>query len=217
VNSTWNGVLFDLDGTLADTAPDLAYALNRLRSSRGLNDLPDSALRIHASSGARGLLAAGFGMSPESPDYESMRDEFLNQYERHLSRSSRLFPGVGELLEAIENRQIPWGVVTNKAARFTVPLVKFLGLWERAGCVISGDTTAHAKPHPAPLFAAAEKIGIPPGECLYVGDDLRDVQASRAAGMAVAVARYGYLGGSPPDSWNADFLIDSPTELIARL
>ncbi|MFN0038271.1 MAG: HAD-IA family hydrolase [Burkholderiales bacterium] len=213
----WSGLLFDLDGTLVDTAPDLAYALNLLRQSRGMQQLPESALRAHASSGARGLLAAGFGMVPDDIDYASMRDEFLIEYEKNLTRNSRLFPGMAELLDTIEARKIPWGIVTNKATRFTVPLLKVLNLWKRAGCVICGDTTPHAKPHPAPLLAAARKIRASPATCLYVGDDLRDVQASRAAGMVVAVARYGYLGGSPPDSWNADLMIDSPTDLIPVL
>jgi phosphoglycolate phosphatase len=214
----WTSVLFDLDGTLADTAPDLGYALNLMRLERGLAELPVNTLRAHASSGARGLLFAGFGIGPDDPDYEPMREQFLDAYERNIARESRLFPGIDSVLRQIEARGMNWGIVTNKVARFTVPLLSALGLRDRAACVICGDTTPHAKPHPAPLFAAAAQIGESPEACIYVGDDLRDVQAAQAAGMAVAVARYGYLGnGTPPEAWGADLLIDAPEDLVPLL
>ncbi|HEX7811142.1 MAG TPA: phosphoglycolate phosphatase [Burkholderiales bacterium] len=208
-------VLFDLDGTLADTAPDLGYALNQQRLARTMPELPIESVRSHASSGARGLLKIGFNIGPEDTAYEAMRDEFLEIYEKNLARSSDLFPGVPSLLTQIEQHGMPWGIVTNKAERFTFPLLRALGLLERAAVVICGDTTPHPKPHPAPLLAAAGKLGLPPARCLYVGDDERDVQAGQAAGMPVIVARYGYLGnGKPPEAWGADGYIDSAMELL---
>jgi len=217
-NLPGRGVLFDLDGTLADTAPDLGFALNQQRLARGMPELPIEAVRSQASSGARGLLKIGFGIEPGQSGYEAMRDEFLDIYEENLARSSRLFPGVSALLEQIERRGLRWGIVTNKAERFTFPLLRALSLMERAACVICGDTTPNPKPHPAPLLAAAEKLGVPPGQCIYVGDDERDVQAGHAAGMPVVVARYGYLGnGTPPEHWGADGFVDAPADLLGVL
>lgn len=209
------GVLFDLDGTLVDTAPDLGFALNQQRLARGMPELPIEAVRSQASSGARGLLKVGFGIEPGQSGYEAMRDEFLDIYEENLARSSRLFPGVSVLLEQIERGGLRWGIVTNKTERFTIPLLRALTLIERAACVICGDTTPNPKPHPAPLLAAAGKLGVPPGRCIYVGDDERDVQAGHAAGMPVVVARYGYLGnGTPLEQWGADGFVDAPTDLL---
>jgi phosphoglycolate phosphatase len=217
-NLPGRGVLFDLDGTLADTAPDLGYALNQQRLARGMAELPIEVVRSQASSGARGLLKIGFGIEPGQSGYETLRDEFLDLYEENLARSSRLFPGVSALLEQIERRGLRWGIVTNKAERFTFPLLRALTLMERAACVICGDTTPNPKPHPAPLLAAAEKLGVPPGQCIYVGDDERDVQAGRAAGMPVVVARYGYLGnGTLPEHWGADGFVDAPADLLGVL
>jgi len=211
-------VLFDLDGTLADTAPDLAYALNQMRLARNLPVLPVSATRAHTSSGARGLLGAGLDVTPEHADFTAMRDEFLGIYENNICRDTRLFPGMPELLDALDQRGMAWGVVTNKAERFTHPLLRLLGLHDRAACVVCGDTTPHTKPHPAPMFAAALAIGVPPGQCLYVGDDERDMLAGRAAGMRVAVASYGYLGnGKLPQDWDADLWLNDPRELLAFL
>lgn len=211
-------VLFDLDGTLADTAPDLAYALNQQRLKRGMPELSVADLRIHASSGARGLLQQGFGIRPEDAGYLAMRDEFLDIYERNLARSSALFPGVSSLLDEIEDRGLAWGIVTNKAERFTFPLLRALRLINRASCVICGDTTLHAKPHPAPLIEALSRIRATSDECLYVGDDERDVQSGHAAGMKVVVVRYGYLGnGRPPEEWGTDLFVDTPEELGAIL
>ncbi|HWA12399.1 MAG TPA: HAD-IA family hydrolase [Burkholderiales bacterium] len=213
-----SAVLFDLDGTLADTAPDLGYALNRQRIARGMPELPIEAVRAHASSGARGLLKAGFNLGPEDPGYEAMREEFLDIYAQNLARESDLFPGMASLLGRIEAMGLRWGIVTNKAERFTLPLLRLMGLFDRAAVVVCGDTTPHAKPHPAPLLAAMEKLALPAAGCLYVGDDERDVRAGQAAGMPVIVARYGYLGsGTPPEAWGADGFIDSPMELLAHL
>ena len=207
-------VLFDLDGTLADTAPDLGFALNQQRLMRGMPELSIAELRAHASSGARGLLQKGFGIQPEDSGYLAMHDEFLDLYEKNVSRRSALFPGVPCLLDEIEDRGLTWGIVTNKAERFTFPLLRALRLLDRAACVVCGDTTPYAKPHPAPLIEAMAKIGTTAAQCVYVGDDERDVQAGHAAGMSVVVVRYGYLGnGRPPEDWGADLLVDSPAEL----
>lgn len=209
-----HSVLFDLDGTLADTAPDLGFALNQQRLARGMLELPIDELRAHASSGARGLLQAGFGIRPDDSGYLELRDEFLDLYEKNLSRNSTLFPGVPALLDEIENRGMAWGIVTNKAERFTFPLLRALRLLDRSACVICGDTTPFAKPHPTPLIEAMSRIGTTAAQCIYVGDDERDVQAGHAAGISVVVVRYGYLGnGRPPEEWGADVFVDSPAEL----
>lgn len=206
-------VLFDLDGTLADTAPDLAAAMNAVRASRDLELTPYELLRPVASAGARGLIGASFGLKPDDPGYEDLRVEFLNQYEANIAVHTCLFPGVPALLGRLEHRGIAWGIVTNKAARFTDKLVPLIGLGH-AGCVVSGDTTPHAKPHPAPLLEAARRIGVNPEQCWYVGDDLRDVQAGHAAGMATIAAAWGYCGNVEPVSWNADALASTPAELL---
>jgi len=208
-------VLFDLDGTLADTAPDLGYALNELLQSRGRAPLPIEKIRPVASSGARGLLGLGFDLQPGDPSYAAMSEEFLDLYESNLCRDTRLFPGIAELLRVIEERAMSWGIVTNKARRFTLPLMKLLNLSERAGCIVCGDSTAHRKPHPAPLNAAAKTIGVDPAVCIYLGDDERDMIAGRAAGMRVAIAQYGYLGtGNPPEIWEADLRVAHPMDLV---
>lgn len=210
-------VLFDLDGTLADTAPDLSGALNRLRTELGLLPISTEITRPHTSSGARGMIGAGLGVTPDHPDYDSLRMRFLDLYERHICVETRLFPGMAELLSELERLRLTWGVVTNKSTRFTRPLIDALELSTRAACVVSGDTTPHSKPHPAPLLHAALEIGLPPSTCLYVGDDLRDVQAARAAGMPVVAAAFGYLGESDPHAWNANAVIDGPLELLGYL
>ena len=211
-------VLFDLDGTLADTAPDLGAALNRLliENRRPIVTL-DSARRF-ASSGARGLIQAGFGITPEHPDYAALQVRFLDLYEMAVCVDTRLFPGMADLLDQIESRPMAWGIVTNKASRFTDPLVAALGVEKRAACVVSGDTTPRLKPSPDSLLYAAQCIGTDPQNCLYVGDDLRDIQAARAAGMPVLAATYGYLGdGEHPEKWGADALIASPMEILNYL
>lgn len=211
-------VFFDLDGTLADTAPDLGHALNRQRSARRLSALPLELIRTEASAGARGLLGLGFNIGPDDPGYQAMRDEFLDFYAARLCHDTHLFPGIAELLAQLDARALPWGIVTNKPARFTLPLLQLLGLSQRAACVISGGDTTHSKPHPEPLLAASSALAVAPAACIYLGDDMRDVEASLAAGMEPVIARYGYLGNShPPESWGARYLIDHPQELLAYL
>jgi len=211
-------VLFDLDGTLANTAPDLGHALNRQRVARGLTALPIALIRIEASAGARGLLGLGFNIRPGDSEYDAMRSEFLDFYAERLCHETSLFPGVTELLDQLDGRQLPWGIVTNKPARFTIPLMQELGLSQRAACIVSGGDTTHSKPHPEPLLTASSAMAIAPGECIYLGDDIRDVQASLAAGMEPVIARYGYLGNvSLPESWGARYLINRPQELLGYL
>lgn len=206
-------ILFDLDGTLADTAPDLAEAVNQLRVERGLPPAPYETLRPAASAGARGLIAAAFGILPDDADYEELRDGFLLHYEAGLAVKSRLFDGIAELLDRLEHLGLRWGIVTNKASRFTNVLVPQIGLGH-ARCVVSGDTTAYSKPHPAPLLEAAERLLLSPEQCWYVGDDLRDIQAGRAAGMPTVAAAWGYCGHAEPSTWEADLLLRHPTELL---
>jgi phosphoglycolate phosphatase len=210
-------VLFDFDGTLADTARDLAAAVNRVRAKRGLAELDASTVRPYASMGARGLLRIGFGITPEHADYAVLRDEFLERYAESVCVHTTLFPGMGALVGELERRSIAWGIVTNKARRFTDRIVPQLGL--RPACVVCGDSTAHLKPHPAPLLLAAETLRLAPQECMYVGDDLRDVQAARAAGMRSVAVEYGYHGADngAPRSWNADCVISHPAQLLEEL
>ena len=209
--------LFDLDGTLADTAPDLAYVLNQMRAARGNPALPPAATRPVTSLGARGLLNVGFGMGPGHPEYAAMREEFLRLYESNICRESRLFPGMAELLDAIEKRGLRWGVVTNKAEHLARLLLEALGISSRAACIVGGDTTPHLKPHPDPLLAACRIMQEDAGACVYAGDDQRDIDAGRAAGMKVVAVRWGYLNGGSPESWNADLLIAEPCDLLQVL
>lgn len=215
---TRRAVLFDLDGTLADTAPDLTGALNRLLVERRRTPVSPEITRRHTSSGARGMLGAGFGITPEHPEYAELRDRFLQLYESYICVETVLFPGMHALLDRLDAAGIVWGVVTNKAERFTFPLLERLGITARTRCIVGGDTTARAKPHPDPLLHAAKLIDVDPGACLYVGDDVRDIQAAQAAGMASVAACYGYLGdGEPPQRWGADLLIEHPLELCHHL
>jgi phosphoglycolate phosphatase len=208
-------VLFDLDGTLADTAPDLAGAVNRMLMVRGREPLPLADLRPVASHGARGLLGRAFGVVPADPEFEALRQEFFREYEGALCVESSLFPAMNAALTELENHGVLWGIVTNKVARFTEPLVRALGLHERAACVVSGDTAARPKPDPAPLLHALAATTIAADAALYVGDDLRDIQAGRAAGMRTVAVSYGYLGDGPHYAqWGADHIIHSPSELL---
>lgn len=211
-----SAILFDLDGTLADTAPDLAAAVNRLRTDRGLAPTPYPLLRPFASAGARGLIGAAFQLQPTDAGYEELRVAFLDIYEADLVKDSRLFDGVDRLLAELEEISLSWGIVTNKAARFTEPLVPRIGL-QQAACIISGDTTAHPKPHPAPLLEAANRLQLAPGDCWYVGDDLRDIQAGRAAGMPTIAAAWGYCGAVEPASWGADAIALTPLDLLQKI
>ncbi|TAK90269.1 MAG: phosphoglycolate phosphatase [Burkholderiaceae bacterium] len=213
----FSALLFDLDGTLADTAPDLAGAANALRIRRGLAPLPLEILRPWASHGARGLLGAAFELTPDDATFADMREEFLDYYAAHLAIQTCVFPAMAQLLDTLDARRVPWGIVTNKHTRFTTPLVAALGLAARARVVVSGDTTAHSKPHPAPLLHAAAALALDPQHCLYIGDDLRDVQAGRAAAMPTAAAAWGYCSDGPPDQWGADYLVHTPQELLPLL
>lgn len=211
-------VLFDLDGTFADTAPDLAAALNHVRGLHGLPPLPLEIIRPQASHGSPGLLKLGFNVEPDAAGYPALREAFLAHYAAHICDLTTLFAGMAQMLDTLEQRGIPWGIVTNKPHRFTVPLMRALGYDERAACLISGDTCARAKPYPDPLLKASELMGVAPQHCLYLGDDKRDTDAARAAGMRGIVARYGYIDArSNPAEWGADGDIDTPLALLGYL
>ena len=208
-------VLFDLDGTLIDSAPDLAGAGNELRVARGLSPLPYEAFRPMVGSGARGMVGIAQQLGPADSDFPAARDEFLRRYEARMTRETRVFGEVPLLLQNLGRHGIPWGIVTNKAARFAEPVVRSLGLDRTAAALVCGDTTPQAKPHPAPLLEAARRVGVDASDCIYVGDDLRDVQAGRAAAMGTVVAAWGYLGlGDAIEAWGADHIIQSPPDLL---
>ena len=209
-------VLFDLDGTLADTAPDMARTVNAMRTRRGLDPVAAEIVRPYVSKGARGMILAAFQVAGDHPDYGAMREEFLELYGASLCIDTRLFPGIDGVLDRLDAAGIAWGVVTNKFERFARPIIADLGLAARAAVVVGGDTCPRAKPFPDPLLFAAEAMGVAPKRTLYVGDDERDVQAARAAGMPVVIAGYGYLGdGPPPALWQADAICESPAALGA--
>ena len=212
-----SALLLDLDGTLLDTAPDMGGALNRLRIERGLEPLPSSRIRPVVSHGAARLVTLGFP-DASGNEFEMLRLRFLEIYAQNLAADTRLFPGFDSVLEELERRGLPWGVVTNKPAWLTDPLLAILGLDRRARCVVSGDTLPERKPHPLPLLHAAELVGVPPARCVYVGDAQRDIQAGRAAGMTTLVAAYGYLGADDdPGSWEPTGIVSEPEELLAWL
>ncbi len=211
-------VLFDLDGTLIDSAPDLAGAANDMRVARGMPELPYGSFRPMVGSGARGMIGVGFGVGPDQAEFAALRDEFLNRYEQRMTQLTHVFSDVFPVLTALDAAAIPWGIVTNKATRFASPLVEALNLHQRAAVLIAGDTTPHSKPHPEPLLEAARRIKLHPSECVYVGDDLRDVQAGHAAGMTTVAVRWGYLGfGEPIDAWGAHHIATSPADIMALL
>ena len=211
-------VLFDLDGTLIDSAPDLAGAGDEMRLARGLPALGVEHFRPMVGSGARGMVAQAFGVGPDDASFAELRDEFLRRYEQRMTRETRVFPHMLPLLDALDAARRPWGIVTNKASRFAEPVVRALGLRERVAALICGDTTPHSKPHPEPLLEAARRLGVPAAHCVYVGDDLRDVQAGRAAGMATVAVLWGYLGADEPiESWGADHLAQTPIDLLKLL
>ena len=211
-------VLFDLDGTLIDSAPDLAGAANDMRVARGLPALPYVRFRPMVGSGARGMVGRAFDVGPDDERFSTLRDEFLQRYEARMTRETKVFPEVLPLLDALDQRQLPWGIVTNKATRYSEPIVAALGLAQRARVLVCGDTTPHAKPHPAPLLEAARRMGMAPATCAYVGDDQRDVQAGEAAGMVTVAVAWGYLGfGDAIEAWGATHVIQSAQELLKRL
>jgi phosphoglycolate phosphatase len=208
-------VLFDLDGTLIDSAPDLAGAANAMRVARGMEALPVAALRPMVGAGARGMVRLAFGVHPGETDYEDLRREFLDRYEHASLVHTTVFDSVDPVLSLLDARSRRWGIVTNKAERFTHRIVEGLGLKQRAAVVVCGDTTPHSKPHPAPLLEAARRAGADAGDCVYVGDDARDIEAGRAAGMATLAAAWGYLGqGEPIDAWGADAVLSEPAALL---
>jgi phosphoglycolate phosphatase len=208
-------VLFDLDGTLVDSAPDLAGAANDLRAARGLPALAFESLRPMVGSGARGMVGAAFGVKPGEPGFDDLRDAFLDRYAQRLLERTRVFDDMHPVLLAIERAGLRWGIVTNKAMRFTEPIVAGLALDTRIAALVAGDTTAHAKPHPAPLLEAARRIGLEPVRCAYVGDDHRDMVAGRAAGMVTLAAAWGYIGPGPSvHEWGADHVLGRPNDLL---
>jgi phosphoglycolate phosphatase len=208
-------VLFDLDGTLLDSAPDLGHAADQLRVARGMPSLPYESYRPMVGSGARGMIEVAFGYGPEHPEYERLKSEFFARYEACMTQRTRPFDEVAELLSALGELGQAWGVVTNKLERFALPLTASMPLFATASTVVGGDTTPHPKPHPAPLLEAARRLGLPPERCVYVGDDQRDIQAGKAAGMPTVAATYGYIGlNTHPHDWGADAVIDSPLELL---
>ena len=208
-------VLFDLDGTLADTAPDLGGALNRLLLERGREPLPMEKLRPHVSSGARGLIGASLGITPADASYTDLQQRFLAIYRDALCVDTCLFSGMAEHLEELDAKGIPWGVVTNKSQRFAIPLMEGLALRQRSVCIVCGDSAQRAKPHADPMHLASAVIGIAASGCIYVGDDERDVISGRAAGMKTVVAGWGYLGdGRPPAEWGADGIAEAPQDIL---
>lgn len=207
-------ILFDLDGTLVDSAPDLAAAINRVQADCGLSPTPYGQLRCVASAGAPGLIRVAFGIPTTHPDYPELAAAFVRYYAEALTVKSTLFNGIPELLNLLHARHIPWGIVTNKKAQLTLPLVKAIGL-EKAACIISGDTTSHPKPHPEPVLEAARQIGVPPQTCWFIGDDPRDIQAGKAAGAFAIAANWGY--GTETDTWHADWIAETPQQIAGYI
>ena len=211
-------VLFDLDGTLIDSAADLGLAADEMRVARGLPSLPVEAYRVNAGAGARGMLGTAFGITPEHAEFGALREEFFDRYEQRMTRLTRPFDGVDQLLRELGRHGIAWGVVTNKSRRFTMPLTATMPMFGAAGAIVCGDTTPHIKPHPAPVLEAMRQMCVAPAHCMYVGDDERDMLAGRAAGVATVAARYGYLGpGADVTRWAADAIIDLPAQLLNLL
>ena len=209
-----NAVLFDLDGTLVDSAPDLAGTVNDLLQWRGRSTLPYAALRPHAGSGARGMLGLAFGVAPGDEGYEALRDKFHDHYMTRMLQEARPFDAALRVLDTLDGHGLPWGIVTNKAMRFAGPMVQAMGL-QRTSVLVAGDCTLHTNPHPAPLLEAARRLRCTPDACVYVGDDERDVQAGRAAGMHTLAAAWGYLGTGPaPDAWGADAVLPDANALL---
>jgi N-acetyl-D-muramate 6-phosphate phosphatase len=212
-------ILFDLDGTLVDTAPDLGHALNLQLQRHGKAPLTDAAIRPFASHGSRGLIGLGFGITPKDDNFIHLRDEYLAIYDTVFTRSPVLLPGIADLLDAIENKGLKWGVVTNKPRRFTIGLIESMGLnlEKCAACIVCGDDAPQPKPSPATLLMACSQVGVKPENCMYVGDAERDIQASKAAGMKSVVALFGYIDVTDkPHEWGADAMIKAPLELLAK-
>lgn len=213
-----DAVLFDLDGTLIDSAPDLGAAADQMRTNRGLVSLPQSDYRPMAGAGARGMLGVAFGIEPTHSDYEMLKEEFFTNYEACMTKRTYVFDGVADLIAQFDSAGLKWGIVTNKSERFALPLTKAIPLFKTAQTIVGGDTTPHAKPHPAPLLEAARQLGVAPERCMYVGDDERDIAAGRAARMYTVAAAYGYLGATQDTAnWHADATIHTPDQLMQLL
>jgi len=211
-------VLFDLDGTLIDSAPDLGAAVDKMRVDRGMPSLPLLHYRPMAGAGARGMIALAFGFTPEHPDYDAMKEEFFRNYESCMTERTFAFEGVAQMIAALVAAKLPWGVVTNKSKRFAEPLTQAMPLFKSSAVLICGDTTPHAKPHPEPLLEAARRMGLDPSACIYVGDDERDIVAGHAAQMKTVAATYGYLGAQGDvEKWKAHAQIQSPSELASLI
>lgn len=209
-------ILFDLDGTLVDTAPDLAFALNRTLAKRGMEPLPLETIRPSVSLGGMAMVKLGFGLDEGDPGFEAVRNEFLETYRDNLSCRSRLFPGMEQVLDRLEHIKASWGIVTNKPGWLTEPLAQALQLDRRTACIVSGDTLEQRKPHPAPLLHACELLQCSPGATVYVGDARRDIEAGANAGMMTLVAAYGYIETSEnPADWGADGMVESPEEILS--
>jgi 2-phosphoglycolate phosphatase len=211
-------VLFDLDGTLLDTAPDLANALNAVLQGNGRKPLPFESIRPVVSHGGNALIRLGFGLQPDDDDFEPLRRQLLDHYQNNIARETRLFPGMDEVLGYIESRHLRWGVVTNKPGWLTDPLMEALQLTERAACIVSGDTLPERKPHPAPILHACRLAGSEPRNSLYIGDAERDIQAGLNAGLVTLAALFGYLTEDDrPENWGATALIRDPSDILAWL
>ena len=211
-------VLFDLDGTLVDTAPDLGFALNLQLERHGKKTLSDATIRPVASHGSRGLIGLGFGVTPSDDSFLSLRDEYLDLYDQVFTRSPKLFIGMDEVLSTLEKRKLKWGIVTNKPRRFTIPLVASMDLLSRAACVVSGDDAAKPKPSPETLMLACKEAQVNPEHCMYIGDAARDIEAGKAAGMKTVVALFGYIDKiDNPHEWGADAMIKSPADILNLL
>ena len=213
-----DAVLFDLDGTLIDSAPDLGAAADKMRTDRGLASYPLVKYRPMAGAGARGMLGIAFGLTAQDPQFNALKEEFFSNYEACMTQRTYAFDGVAEMIARLHQGGLKWGVVTNKSERFTLPLTRLMPLFATAQTIVSGDTTPHSKPHPAPLLEAARQLNVSPQRCIYVGDDARDILAGRAAGMPTVAAAYGYLGSEAEiEEWNAHATIDSAIELLNLL
>ncbi len=216
--SKFDVVFFDLDGTLVDTAPDLAYALNKVLQQEGRAALPYESIRGVASHGSAGLLGLAFGITTEHPEFSSLQKRFVQIYQDNLTRESNLFKGMQTVIDKLDDMKIKWGVITNKPAFLTKPLMAGLQLDQRAACIVSGDTTEQSKPHPAPMLHACKMVNTNPSHCVYIGDAERDIVAGRNADMHTLVARYGYLSDDDrPENWQADGIINHPEELLQWL
>ena len=214
----FSAVLFDLDGTLVDTAPDLAFALKSLLQEHGKSSLDYHLVRPVASHGSAGLLKLAFGIESDHTDYDSLQQRFLHFYQHNLTRETRLFNGMETVLDTLEKKNIPWGIITNKPAFLTDPLLEQLQLTQRAACIVSADTTAHSKPHPEPMLYACKKLQLEPDKCIYIGDALRDIEAGNIVDMYTIIALYGYLSHEDkPETWQANTSITHPLELLKWL